>query len=414
MDFTTHPVAEIPTPFNMRATVVPEVPEALRRAAESLRQAHPSPALRELRLAAWTTFESMGVPATGHEDFSFVSAADLKSVLTRVPDTSAASAAVSSATTVDVQSPDAPGMEPVRTAWTEFLDRESDAPAALANALAPEPLAIRLGDGDALNLAFTGAASRADYAVCVQLPAHARATLSLALENPDATSFVNAAVYLDLGPGARLDLSLSEAAQGFQLAKVGAELRKDAQLNLLTVSTGSRLGRVSIDVALREPGAALDARGAAVAAGANRTHRHLRIRHAAPDCASKQLFKTVVPGPGRSSMDGTVFVDRGAQRTDARQLLQHLLLSKEGRADAKPRLLIHADDVKCSHGATVGKTDPAQKFYLLSRGLDARTADRLLTQAFLNEALEIFSPEATATARARLMDAIGAETRNAG
>jgi Fe-S cluster assembly protein SufD len=90
-----------------------------------------------------------------------------------------------------------------------------------------------------------------------------------------------------------------------------------------------------------------------------------------------------------------------------------LLLSKEGRADAKPRLLIHADDVKCSHGATVGKTDPAQKFYLLSRGLDARTADRLLTQAFLNEALEIFPDETTADARARLMDAIGTETGRA-
>ncbi|HEX2612418.1 MAG TPA: SufD family Fe-S cluster assembly protein, partial [Fibrobacteria bacterium] len=97
-----------------------------------------------------------------------------------------------------------------------------------------------------------------------------------------------------------------------------------------------------------------------------------------------------------SSVDGTVIVDRGAQRTDARQLLQHLLLSPEGRAYAKPRLLIHADDVKCSHGATVGKTDPAQRFYLLSRGLSPAEADRMLTQAFLGEALLPFAGDAAA------------------
>jgi Fe-S cluster assembly protein SufD len=144
---------------------------------------------------------------------------------------------------------------------------------------------------------------------------------------------------------------------------------------------------------LREPGASLDLRGAGAVTGTNRVHRHLKIRHAAPHCTSNQLFKAVVYGSARSSVDGTVIVDRGAQQTDARQLLQHLLLSPDARADAKPRLLIHADDVKCSHGATVGKTDPAQLFYLLSRGLDKPTANALLTQAFLGEALAI-APEA--------------------
>ncbi|MCD6024381.1 MAG: sufD [Fibrobacteria bacterium] len=396
--------AAIPTPFNMRATHVPDVPETLRRVAESLRKAHPSPALRELREAAWTVFESMGVPQNGHEDFSFVSSADLKGVLNRLPDGKLLAPEISSATTIGVR-------DEVDSGWMELLKAESDAPAALAAALAPAPREIALADKDQVRVVLAGSLARADHALRLDVPAHAKASVSFVLENPEAQAFVNAVVYLRLGAGATLDVSVSEAAQGFQLLKIGADLRRDAQLNLLTVSTGSRLARVSIDAALREPGASLDARGAAVAAGANRSHRHLRIRHAAPDCVSKQLFKTVVPGPGRSSMDGTVFVDPGAQRTDARQLLQHLLLSKEGRADAKPRLLIHADDVKCSHGATVGKTDPAQKFYLLSRGLDARTADRLLTQAFLNEALEIFPDEATADARARLMDAIGVEAK---
>jgi Fe-S cluster assembly protein SufD len=185
----------------------------------------------------------------------------------------------------------------------------------------------------------------------------------------------------------------ADAPEGIQLLKLRFDLAKDARVEFLSVSTGSRLARLAIEAVLSAPGAEVDLRGATAVSGSNRAHRHLRVRHAAPDCTSKQLFKAVVPGAGRSSVDGTVIVDRGAQRTDARQLLQHLLLSPDGRADAKPRLLIHADDVKCSHGATVGRTDPAQKFYLLSRGLSPAEADRLLTQAFLGEALQPFASD---------------------
>lgn len=382
-------------PNTMRATVVPEVPEALRKAAHALRNAHASPALRDLRDAAWETFESMGIPHTGHEDFSYISSADLKSILTRLPDPSLrASVTVSSETTVGFQYVEARGAEGLLNQWSEFLDRESDAPAALATALASEPLDVRLGPGDSVTLSFSGSATgRSDYAVLVEVPAHAKASLSLVVTNPDATAFVNAVVYLHLGTGATLDLSLRDATQGFQTVKIGAEIAKDARLNLLAVSTGSRLARLALETTLREPGASLDLRGATAVTATNRVHRHLKIRHAAPHCTSNQLFKAVVHGSARSSVDGTVTVDRGAQQTDARQLLQHLLLSPDGRADAKPRLLIHADDVKCSHGATVGKTDPAQLFYLLSRGLDKAAANALLTQAFLGEALAI-APEA--------------------
>jgi Fe-S cluster assembly protein SufD len=378
----------------MRATVSPEVPEALRAAAHTLRNAHASPALRDLRDAAWDTFSTMGIPQTGHEDFSFVSAADLKSILTRLPDAaSTACVEVTSATTLTTQSVEARGAAGLLNLWSEFLDREGDAPAALAVALAAEPLDVRLGSGDAATLTFAGAGARADYAVLVEVPAHAKASLSVLVTNPDATAFVNAVVYLHLGTGATLDLSVNDVTQGFQTLKVGAEIGKDARLNLLAVTTGSRLARLALDTTLREPGASLDLRGAGAVTGTNRVHRHLKIRHAAPHCTSNQLFKAVVHGSARSSVDGTVIVDRGAQQTDARQLLQHLLLSPDARADAKPRLLIHADDVKCSHGATVGKTDPAQLFYLLSRGLDKPTANALLTQAFLGEALAI-APEA--------------------
>ena len=156
-----------------------------------------------------------------------------------------------------------------------------------------------------------------------------------------------------------------------------------------------------------EPGAEADIRGAAVIGGSNRCHRHVLVRHRAPDCLSRQIFKTVALGAGLSSVDGAVVVDHDAQRTDARQVIHHLMLSKDSRADAKPRLLIHADDVKCSHGASMGRMNPEQLFYLHSRGLDAEAANQLLSHAFLAEALNACAlTELRETARARLLAAL--------
>jgi Fe-S cluster assembly protein SufD len=100
------------------------------------------------------------------------------------------------------------------------------------------------------------------------------------------------------------------------------------------------------------------------------------------------MFKTVAADQARASVDGTIIVALDAQQTNAGQLINNLMLSDEARADAKPRLMIHADDVKCSHGATAGKLDPVQQFYLESRGLPPEQARSLLTVAFVAEALE--------------------------
>jgi Fe-S cluster assembly protein SufD len=284
--------------------------------------------------------------------------------------------------------------EAILSAWTVVAAKETDAPAALAWALARQPLALGFPKGAkaSARLHFSGSAARADHALFIRLEDNAEGTVTIE-SDLGAEAFANTAIAFSLAPGARLRVIQADAPDGFQLLKLRFDLAKDARVEFLSVSTGSRLARLAIEAVLSAPGAEVDLRGATAVSGSNRAHRHLRVRHAAPDCTSKQLFKAVVPGAGRSSVDGTVIVDRGAQRTDARQLLQHLLLSPDGRADAKPRLLIHADDVKCSHGATVGRTDPAQKFYLLSRGLSPAEADRLLTQAFLGEALQPFASD---------------------
>ncbi len=128
------------------------------------------------------------------------------------------------------------------------------------------------------------------------------------------------------------------------------------------------------------------------------------VRHDAPRCASRQTVKNVLAGRSRGVFQGRIEVARGAQKTDGYQMSQALLLSPDAEIDTKPELEIFADDVKCSHGATVGELDPAQMFYLRTRGVPEPEARAMLVRAFLAEALEAVTNE---TARGALERAVG-------
>jgi Fe-S cluster assembly protein SufD len=178
------------------------------------------------------------------------------------------------------------------------------------------------------------------------------------------------------------------AAKSIHFGKLTARLGRNARLSAVSAHTGSRLSRLSFAIDLAGEGAEAEINGAAVLTGSRQSHNFVRIRHLAPHCVSRQHFKSVAADQSRSSVDGTIYVAPGAQQTNAYQLINNLMLSDDARADSKPRLMIHADDVKCSHGATSGKLDPAQQFYLESRGLPPARARALLTIAFIAEVLE--------------------------
>ncbi len=170
--------------------------------------------------------------------------------------------------------------------------------------------------------------------------------------------------------------------------KLTARLARDSRLLAVSAHTGSRLTRNSFAVDLLGEGAEAEVDGAAVLIGKRQSHNFLRMRHLVPHCSSRQHFKSVAADLSRSSVDGTIIVAVDAQGTNAYQLINNLMLSDDARTDSKPQLMIHADDVKCSHGATTGKLDPAQQFYLESRGLSATQARTLLTVAFIAEILD--------------------------
>ena len=171
-------------------------------------------------------------------------------------------------------------------------------------------------------------------------------------------------------------------------ALLSADLAANAALAVGYVDVGGRLIRNDIDVRLREPGASAEVFGVFLAAHGQHVDEHTRIDHLARETRSDEAFRGIIGRRGRGVFNGKVVVHRDAQRIDARQTSDNLLLGDHAEIDTKPELEIYADDVKCSHGSTVGELDAEQLFYLRARGVPERAARELLTQAFAASVLE--------------------------
>jgi Fe-S cluster assembly protein SufD len=179
--------------------------------------------------------------------------------------------------------------------------------------------------------------------------------------------------------------------RGAALATVAVRQRRDSRFRSRVLSFDGRLTRVDLRVTLEEPGAECSLDGVFLATGGTLLDHHTLVVHAAERCTSRQRYKGIADGDGLAVFDGTVVVKRGASGTEAHQENRNLLLSNDAVIHAKPHLEIDTDDVKCSHGATVGRLDPAQLFYLRSRGIDAEVARSLLTYAFAREVVATVS-----------------------
>jgi Fe-S cluster assembly protein SufD len=185
----------------------------------------------------------------------------------------------------------------------------------------------------------------------------------------------------------------AEAADAFQVSTVFAHLGEKAEYDSFVLATGARLARNEVHATLAGPGAIAHLNGAQLGDGSRHVDTTTVITHAAPACASRQTFKSVLSGRSRAVFQGKIHVHQVAQKTDGYQMNQALLLSPDAEIDAKPQLEIYADDVKCSHGATVGELDANQLFYLRSRGIPAPEARAMLIEAFLADALEAVRDE---------------------
>ncbi len=199
----------------------------------------------------------------------------------------------------------------------------------------------------------------------------------------------NAVTEIILGRDARVDhiLLQEQATQSFHLGQVAVRQEQGSELRSFSIATGARLSRVDIQCLLAGEGAHSDLFGVYLARGRQHVDHHTTIDHATPRTTSRELYKGILNDRARGVVHGRIHVRPDAQKIDANQTNRTLLLSGQAEINTKPQLEIWADDVKCSHGASIGQLNRDQLFYLQTRGLGFEEARALLTLAFASEVI---------------------------
>jgi Fe-S cluster assembly protein SufD len=258
-----------------------------------------------------------------------------------------------------------------------------------SNTVVDEPIHlvfISEGQGEAIaqprNLIVAGPNSRASVIesyVCVR----------------DNCYFTNAVTEIALGEGAHLDhyKIQRESEKSFHVGTVQARQARASQLHSFSFAVGGSLARTNIYTSLYGEGASCTLNGLYLTDGNQHIDNQTSIEHIAPNCPSHEVYKGVLDGHSHGVFNGKVYVHPEAQKTDGKQSNNNLLLSPNARVDTKPQLEIFADDVKCTHGATVGRLDDVAMFYLNSRGIGPEAARMLLTYAFAADVLETIELE---------------------
>lgn len=204
-----------------------------------------------------------------------------------------------------------------------------------------------------------------------------------------APYLTNAATEFVVGEHAIIehDKLQDEAMDSFHIGTV--HFQQSAHSNVISnaINFGGAIVRSSITVVLNGEGIESTLNGLSLSTGTQLIDNHTTIDHAKPHCASHEVYKAILDGKSKGVFNGKIFVRKDAQKTDAKQTNKTLLLSDEATIDTKPQLEIFADDVKCTHGATVGHLDEEQLFYLRSRGIGKEEANDLLTFAFASDVI---------------------------
>jgi len=208
--------------------------------------------------------------------------------------------------------------------------------------------------------------------------------------SPELSAYSNAAVEIVVHDGAKVEyVSVQNLSRGtWHFASHHARVERDAELDWVTGGFGSAKGKVRIQNDLAGPGATSRVTGAYFADGTQHLDYDTFQEHMAPNTTSDFAFKGALRDTARTVWRGMIRVEEGAQKTNAYQENRNLLLSKTAHADSIPGLEILANDVRCTHGATLGKVDREQLFYLMTRGLTRAEAERMIVLGFFQDVLD--------------------------
>ena len=225
---------------------------------------------------------------------------------------------------------------------------------------------------------------------------HARAmVLESYVSLTDAVYLTNAVTEVAVAEGATLHhyKMQREGMRAFHVGTIETAQARDSHYLSFSFATGAELSRTNIYTTLDGDGAGATLNGLYMLDGDQHCDHQTTIVHAQPNCFSREVYKGVLDGRSHGVFNGKVYVHPIAQKTDGKQTNNTLLLSDSAQVDTKPQLEIFADDVKCTHGATVGRLDDTALFYMKSRGVSRDLARRLLTYAFAADVLETIEQE---------------------
>ena len=229
----------------------------------------------------------------------------------------------------------------------------------------------------------------------VELADGAEASVIESLEGGQGDWFANGLMRFALGNGASLERLIVQQANesAVTVHHAGVEMGESASFTQGTLGFGAKLARIETQLMQAGEGARAVLSGAYLLSGKSHLDNTTDVSHAVPNCTTEELYKGVLADKSRGVFQGRFYVARDAQKTDARMAHNALLLSDAAEVDAKPELMIYADDVECAHGNTAGALDDEAMFYMRQRGLTEKAARALLVQAFVAEAFLHVSDE---------------------
>jgi Fe-S cluster assembly protein SufD len=206
----------------------------------------------------------------------------------------------------------------------------------------------------------------------------------------ESPAFCNTATELFAGDNAAISHYMIEREhkQAFNISTLRIEQRRSANVSSHSVLLGGGLVRNNVHPVLAGEGSECLINGLFIGNSQQHLDNYMLVEHASPHCASRQFYNGILDDQAHGVFHGRIIVHKDAQKTDAKQTNRNLLLSDDARIDTKPQLEIYADDVKCTHGATIGQIEENALFYLRSRGIDEISARKLLLLAFANECLD--------------------------
>ncbi|EDY87569.1 FeS assembly protein SufD [gamma proteobacterium HTCC5015] len=275
------------------------------------------------------------------------------------------------------------------------LDAKTTQLAVLNQAHLADGLVIRLAKGAVLDqplyLAIHGDAGASYPRIWLEAAENSQIAVveEYSSEGADPT-LTNAAVEMTLAANAHVNwvrLAL-EAEHSQHIGATGAVLAQHARLEHHHIGFGGQLRRHDLQVRLEESGAECKLNGVAVTQGRQHFDNHTVIEHIAPHCNSEETYRNIAADRSHAIFNGRIHIHQDAQKSLAEMNNKNLLLSNGAEIDTKPELEIYADDVKCAHGATIGRLDEKSLFYLVARGINRLDAKALLSMAFINELVD--------------------------